>query len=83
MKFTLGFLAGVGAAWTALAIWQHRAIPDIDPADVPDVAQPRALPAFELPEDQRYYIFSEDSCPNSDHPFWHRCGLCGFKRGES
>lgn len=37
MKTTITFLAGVAAAWAALAIWQHRAIPDIDPADVPPV----------------------------------------------
>ncbi|UOW92747.1 hypothetical protein SEA_ROBINROSE_4 [Microbacterium phage RobinRose] len=37
MKFTLGFLAGLSTAWAALAIWQHRAIPDVDPADVPGV----------------------------------------------
>jgi len=31
MKFALGFLAGVGAAWAALAIWQRvPAFPDID-----------------------------------------------------
>ncbi|QKO02756.1 hypothetical protein SEA_KELCOLE_3 [Microbacterium phage Kelcole] len=26
MKFTLGFLAGLGTAWAALAIWQHRLV---------------------------------------------------------
>lgn len=26
MKFTLGFIAGIGTAWAALAIWQHRLV---------------------------------------------------------
>ncbi|QGZ16699.1 hypothetical protein PBI_DEWDROP_51 [Microbacterium phage Dewdrop] len=37
MRVLLAFLGGIGVAWAALAIWQHRAIPDIDPADVPPV----------------------------------------------
>lgn len=41
MKFALGFFAGFGAAWAALAIWQHvpplGPINDIDPALVPGV----------------------------------------------
>ncbi|AWN07720.1 hypothetical protein HOT31_gp049 [Microbacterium phage Hendrix] len=37
MRFVLGVLTGFGAAWAALAIWQHRAVPDIDPAIVPGV----------------------------------------------
>lgn len=28
MKYLIGFIAGVGAAWAALAIWQHRSVPD-------------------------------------------------------
>ncbi|QJD53227.1 hypothetical protein SEA_TEMPO_4 [Microbacterium phage Tempo] len=101
MKFTLGFLAGIGTAWAALAIWQRLPLPVGDwdePGPVPynleretvptseliDVDQPptRTYPGFELPEHQRYYLFSTDACPNADHPFSARCGLCGFKRGE-
>lgn len=26
MKFTLGFIAGIGTAWAALAVWQHRLV---------------------------------------------------------
>lgn len=38
MRFALGFLAGVGAAWAALAIWQGVApLGPIDPGDVPAV----------------------------------------------
>lgn len=36
MKFALGFLAGVGTAWSALAIWQHLTIPE-PPADPDDL----------------------------------------------
>lgn len=49
MKFVLGFLAGVGTAWAALAIWQHRAVPD---GDWKSDAWNRLNPID--PEDERY-----------------------------
>ena len=40
MKFLIGFTAGLGAAWAALAIWQHRATPDVKPpTDAEDVIE--------------------------------------------
>lgn len=52
MRFLLGFFAGLGAAWAALAIWQRvpplgpiDASDDVDPALVPDVEPwPTTLP---------------------------------------
>lgn len=35
MKFSLGFLSGLAAAWAALAIW--RSIPPLGPVDVADM----------------------------------------------
>lgn len=34
MRFALGFLAGVAAAWAALAIWQR--VPPLGPIDAVD-----------------------------------------------
>lgn len=38
MKILLGWLLGVGTALAALAIWQGRGIPDVDPDSVPDAS---------------------------------------------
>lgn len=50
MKFALGFLAGAGTVWAALAIWQQfppfSAVDDIDPDDVPGVC-PQGHKIFE------------------------------------
>lgn len=51
MKTALAFLAGVATTWAALAIWQHRAVPDVDPADAPPV-RPWSVPTF--PEEVTY-----------------------------
>ncbi|QDP45506.1 hypothetical protein SEA_FUZZBUSTER_22 [Microbacterium phage FuzzBuster] len=38
MKYLIGFLAGVGAAWAALAIFQR--VPELGPIDAIDEAWP-------------------------------------------
>ncbi|UVT31272.1 hypothetical protein SEA_MARCIE_8 [Microbacterium phage Marcie] len=90
-RFWLGFIAGIGAGWAALAIWQHRIIPEpteretvptkelIDPATPP---LRMLLPAWRPPHEQTYYLFTPTACPNGDHPFSHRCSYCGFLRSE-
>jgi len=61
MRFVLGFLAGIAAAWAALAIW--RGVPPLGPVDDGDDDGPWTLPpsidpaAFEraAEEDQLRY----------------------------
>lgn len=46
MKFALGFLAGLGAAWAALAIWQYLPeFPEVD--DQPLAAAPTIDPSWQ------------------------------------
>lgn len=49
MKYLIGFLVGLGAAWAALAIWQRvPAFPDIDADDVPEVDDRHSARYLEL-----------------------------------
>lgn len=71
MRFALGFLAGVGAAWAALAIWQR--VPPLGPVDDidSDDAPPRIDPdAFERAADANQLRYRSQ----------HRAGLGALRQ---
>lgn len=84
MKFALGFFAGLGAAWAALAIWQ-RVPPlgpidprdDIDPALVPDV-EPWPPPA--VIDEKAFYRAADAN--QLVYRSQHRAGLGAVRRAE-
>lgn len=70
MKFTLGFIAGLGAAWAALAIWQKIPVlgefvweADAEP-DLPD-SDPPSFEDFERDAIRTKLLHMHGSCAGS------------------
>lgn len=73
MKFALGFFAGLGAAWAALAIWQG--IPPLGPVDADEEWPPSPevdRAAFERAADENQLRYRSQ----------HRAGLGAMRRAE-
>jgi hypothetical protein len=74
MRFTLGFFAGLGAAWAALAIWQR--VPPFGPVDPSDEAWPPAVSvdgeAFERAADANQLVYRSQ----------HAAGLGAVRRHD-
>lgn len=74
MKFTLGFIAGLGAAWAALAIWQK--IPVLDEF----VWEADAEPEVDTDPKPLFAQGGSVNIPYPPHPIFH--GDCtGFGGG--